>query len=170
MTDAAQMSSRPLQSLAIAFFLLISLASANPAAAANATGHGALALAAILGQYDPSLGPRTKAGLLRLLADKSYGRTGTLTVDMAEATCRAGDVDLKAFNCALTYGTGTINLKGRQAAELYATLAEAGIPSDGAAGTIYESAKSISCNLNLTELGGPGTGDGGGAGCTYQPQ
>jgi len=149
--------------------MLASLARVHPAAASDSAGHGALALAAILGQYDPSLGTSAKAGLLRLLADKSFGRTGSLMVNAAAAACRAGDVDLKAFRCALTFGTSTINLKGRQAAELFATLAEAGIPSDGAAGTIYESAKSISCNLNLTELGGPGTGDGGGAGCTYQP-
>jgi hypothetical protein len=142
-----------------------------PAAAATTGGHGALALAAIVGQYDPALTLGIRAGLLRLLADEAFGgiHKGNLIVKADVVTCRAGDVDLKAFGCTLTFGTHTVALKGRQAAELYATLIEAGVPSDGAAGTLYESAKALSCTLNLTELGGPGMGDGGGASCDYTP-
>jgi hypothetical protein len=142
-----------------------------PATAATAGGHGALALAAIVGQYDPALTPGVRAGLLRLLADEAFGgiHKGNLIVNADVVTCRAGDVDLKAFGCTLTFGTHTVTLKGRQAAELYATLIEAGVPSNGAAGTLYESVKTLSCTLNLTELGGPGMGDGGGASCDYTP-
>jgi len=169
MNVKAGVSARPKPWLAGAFMLLTSLVAPKLAIAAEASGHGALALAAIAGQYDPGLTDPMKAGLLRLLADESFGRTGTVSVKFAAITCRAGDVDLKAYSCALAYGTRTINLKGRQAAELFATLIEAGVPSDGAAGTIYEGVKTLSCTLNLKELGGPGMGDGGGAACTYQP-
>jgi hypothetical protein len=140
------------------------------AAATTGTGHGALALAAIVGQYDPALAPGFRAGLLRLLADQAFGGThsGNVIVKADAITCRAGDVDLKAFGCALTFGSHTVTLKGRQAAELYATLIEAGVPSDVATGTAYERVKALSCTLDITELGGPGMGDGGGASCAYQ--
>lgn len=169
MNGKAGVSARPKHWLTGAFMLLASLAAPKPAIAAAASGHGALALAAIAGQYDPALTAPMKAALLRLLADESSGRTGSISVKFAEITCRAGDVDIKAYSCALAYGTRTMNLKGRQAAELFATLAEAGVQSDGAAGTIFESVKTLACTLKLTELGGPGMGDGGGADCTYQP-
>jgi hypothetical protein len=143
----------------------------NPAAAATTAGHAALALSAIVGQYDPTLSAGVKTGLLRLLADEAFGgmHHGKLTVKADAVNCRAGDVDLKAFSCTLTFGTRTVALKGRLAAELNATMFVAGVPSDGAAGTVFESVKALSCTLDLTELGGPGTGDGGGASCDYQP-
>src|SRR5271169_3377643 len=158
---------------AVSLFVAIAVLASGlsvPAAAATTSGHGALALAAIVGQYDPALTSGVRAGLLRLLADEAFGgtRSGKLIVKADVVTCRAGDVDLKAFGCTLTFGTRTVTLKGRQAAELYATLIEAGVPSDGAAGTLFESVKALSCTLDLTELGGPGMGDGGGASCDYQ--
>ena len=138
-------------------------------AAATTGGHGALALAAIVGQYDPALTSGVRGGLLRLLADEAFGtQSGKLIVKADAVTCRAGDVDLKAFGCTLTFGTRTVTLKGRQAAEIYATLIESGVPSDGTAVTLFESLKALSCTLDLTELGGPGMGDGGGASCDYQ--
>lgn len=140
------------------------------ARAATAGGHGALALAVIVGQYDPALTLHGRIRLLRLLYDRAFGGSQTQIVVKADAvTCRAGDVDLKAFGCTVAFGTRTVTLKGRQAAELHAMLIEAGVPSAGAAGTLFESVKTLSCMLNLTELGGPRTGDGGGASCDYRP-
>ena len=157
--------------LATAAVALAPLAAARPAAVATSAGHAALALAAIVGQYDPALTYGVKAGLLRLLADQAFGfaKTGTVSVKADAVTCRAGDVDLKAYGCTLTFGARTVSLKGRQAAELYATLIEAGVPSEGAAGTLYESVKTLACTLDIKELAGPGMGDGGGATCSYQP-
>lgn len=161
--------SRRAASLLVALTLIVD--SQSFAAAATSGGHGALALSAIVGQYDPGLTSGVKAGLLRLLADQAFGgtRSGKLIVKADRVTCRAGNVDIKGFDCTLAFGTRTVTLKGQQAAELYATLTEADVPNDGAAGTSYEGLKALSCTLDLTALGGPGMGDGSGASCDYQP-
>jgi hypothetical protein len=53
---------------------------------------------------------------------------------VAAIVCRVGTVDIAARSCKLTFGPKTVNLNERTAQELYATMAEAGVPSESAAG------------------------------------
>jgi hypothetical protein len=78
--------------------------------------------------------------------------------------CRASNVDLKEHSCNLTFGGKTITLKGRNAHALFATLNEAAVPSEGAAGSIFLSLSHLSCTIDPTELQ-----DGGGADCKFEP-
>jgi len=57
-------------------------------------------------------------------------------------------------------------VKGRKAHELFATIAEVGVPSDGAAGTIYESLSHLACTINPAEIKQKA---GGGAECKFDP-
>jgi hypothetical protein len=59
-----------------------------------------------------------------------------------------GNIDITAHSCKLTFGTKTVNLTGDAAYELYATMALAGVPSEGAAGTISESLSHLVCTIN----------------------
>ena len=80
-----------------------------------------------------------KAALAGLL-DGTGGRglfTATINVTADAVICRAGDVDIAAFACELRFGATTISLDGRRANELFATMNEAGVSPEGAAGTIY---------------------------------
>jgi hypothetical protein len=54
---------------------------------------------------------------------------GADTVD-----CRASNVDIIDHACVLTFGTMTTTIMSREADELYATIAEAGVRPDAAAG------------------------------------
>jgi len=75
-------------------------------------------------------------------------------------------VDLAAYGCTLTFGTKTVKFVGRRANELYATMVESGVASDGAAGTIYEAVHTLTCSLDPKVLASK---DGGGAACNYSP-
>ncbi len=81
-------------------------------------------------------------------------------------TCRASDVDIAAYSCTLYFGEAEIALEGRAAQNLFATLAEVGVPSDGAAGSIYEGVTKLSCVIDADEVSDTG---GGGAHCDFAP-
>jgi hypothetical protein len=70
--------------------------------------------------------------------------------DMIErmVICRAGDIDIAAFECELTFGAERVELTGRHANELFATIGEAGVPPEGAAGTIYEGIHAMRCVID----------------------
>ena len=137
-------------------------------ALAATTGHGALALAVIVGDYSPSIGWHSKIELARLLDDKKlgYGKHAPITVKATSVVCRAGDVDLAAFSCTLTFGTTTRTGTGRRANELFATLIEAGVPGDGAAGTIFEAIHNLDCTVEPAVLAQK---NGGGVTCNFDP-
>src|SRR5262249_61084684 len=65
------------------------------------------------------------------------GDTKTISVTADSIVCSVGNVDITAHSCKLTFGTKTVNLIGDAAYELYATMALAGVPSEGAAGTMF---------------------------------
>jgi hypothetical protein len=77
---------------------------------------------------------------------------------------RASDVDITARSCELTLGTHKRILKGRRANELNATATEAGIPSEGAAGSIIASFSHLVCTIDPDEIKQKA---GGGADCTF---
>jgi hypothetical protein len=151
----------------LAVFAAALLVAATPASAASAGGHDALALGALIGLRSPVLTAHQRVHLALLLEDRAaFVPPGPIVVAADVATCRAGDVDVAAFGCVLTFGPRTVNLAGRPAHELYATIVEAGVPGDGAAGTIFEALHSLSCTLDPAKLAQK---DGSGADCTFQP-
>jgi len=137
-------------------------------ALADIAGHAALALGVIVGDDSPNLSRATRFDLALLLDDKPllYGKHTVIIVKADSVVCQAGDVDLAAYSCTLTFGTVHRTRTGRRANELFATLIEAGVPSDGAAGHIFESITKLDCKLDPKALANK---DGSGANCTFQP-
>ena len=114
--------------------------------AEDTTGHNALALAALVAPYAPTLSAADKAVMAALFNGHD------------PATCFAGDVSISTFSCALTFGKSTITVTGRKGERL-ATLIEVGVPSSGAAGKIYEALAQLSCSIDPNEIK---QNDGGG--------
>jgi hypothetical protein len=151
----------------LVFLATAILLASHPMALADTGGHAALALGVIIGDDSPLLGGAAKIKLMRLLDDKKleHGKHETIIVKADSVVCQAGDVDLAAFSCTLTFGKVTRTGTGRRANELFATLIEAGVPSDGAAGHVYEAVHALECKLDPNKLAGK---DGSGADCTFQ--
>jgi hypothetical protein len=154
----------------IRFLLLIPLLLVSQAASAeNADGSGALALAALVGIASPVLSADDKDLLMKLLngttqTSSSPGETITVSVD--ELACRASNVDITVHSCALKFGSHDVNIEGRRAHELYATLIEIGVSPDGAAGSIYEAVSTLKCTIDPDEVR---ENAGGGVNCQYRP-
>ena len=89
-----------------------------------------------------------------------------IVVKADNIVCRASNVDITEHSCALTFGHRTVNLKGRGAHELYATIDEVGVPPDGAAGSVFESLSNLNCTIDPNEIAQKA---GGGASCTFDP-
>jgi hypothetical protein len=154
----------------LGFLLLATLLLAAQAAAAETIdGSGALALAALVGQNSPLVAPGAKALLAKMLDGEtkaSFPAGQTITVQVDKLTCKASNVDITQHSCELVFGTRTARLSGRAAHELFATLAEAGVPSDGAAGSIFEAVSKLNCTIDPNEVRQM---SGGGAHCDYGP-
>lgn len=151
-------------------FLTIPLLLANHAAiAGSVNSSGALALAALVAEHSPSVKASDKSVLEKLLNGKTnvpYPPNKKITVAAAAVTCRANDVDITLHSCNLTFGAKNVTTNGRKAHELYATLAEVGVPSDGAAGSIFEAVSNLDCAIDPAEVKQKA---GGGAHCTFDP-
>jgi hypothetical protein len=149
-----------------AFALLLANGSAL---AATATGSGALALAALVARRSPLVSTHDKKIMARMLNGNlgfSFPKNKKILVRAAAVVCRASDVDITLHSCTLTFGKKTAALKGREAHELFATVAEAGVPSKGAAGSIYESLSQLVCTIDPNEVKQRA---GGGADCQFKP-
>jgi hypothetical protein len=148
--------------------LAITAAAASGPPASSAQGSGALAFAVLVGIDSPLLDGATRTNLIKLIEDKPLppGQQGKISVTATSVVCREGDVNLAAYGCTLTFGTKTVTFVGRRANELYATMVESGVASDGAAGTIYEAVHTLTCSLDPKVLASK---DGGGAACNYSP-
>jgi hypothetical protein len=154
-----------MKKIALLFFVLV----ANQAAAASMTinGPSALALAAIVASHSRMLGVVDRTALSRLFAGRTnfgYPANRTITVSADSIDCKVSNVDITDRSCALTFGASNRALKGREAHELYATLIEAGVPSDGAAGTIHESLTHLICTIDPNAIKQK---DGSGAECKF---
>ena len=154
------------KSIALAMVLAISAA---PAFAATTSGNAALALAARVGEHSPNLSQAEKTLLAEYLNGNSQAPYSgqKFAVTAAQVNCGASDVDITQNFCTLTFGSTKIELKGNAAQGLYATLVEAGVASDGAAGTIFETANNLKCEIVPAEVRDNG---GGGASCSYTQQ
>jgi hypothetical protein len=145
----------------------VGLASGS-ASAASVGGHSALALGALVGIASPMVGLTDRAALTVLLDGKpaKTAKWRKIVVKADLIVCRAGNVDITAFQCDLTFGAKKIALQGRRAHELFATVLEAGVPGEGAAGTIYEALHNLSCTIDPPTIA---QNSGAGADCTFDP-
>ncbi|MEZ5785011.1 MAG: hypothetical protein R3D62_00655 [Xanthobacteraceae bacterium] len=153
----------------LAFGVLALLLVTGSASAATASGSGALALAAIVAGYSPSVTARERGAMNRLFAGRlnfSYPANRTISIKADAIVCRAGNVDITAWSCELTFGKKKKKLKGRRAHELYAAIAEAGVPPDGAAGSSFEALSHLDCSINPDVIKQKA---GGGATCNFDP-
>lgn len=140
---------------------------AQSAGAATATGHSGLALAGLVAVYSPTIGGSQKRAMAMIFDGRTsfnYPAGHTIEVTADQITCKAGDVDISSRSCTLTFGARTIDISGRRANELYATMIEAGVHSDGAAGAIYESLKALNCTIDPSAIK---QNAGGGASCAF---
>ena len=152
---------RPL-SLAIALWL----AGAPAAIAGSVTGSVALALAGVVATHSPKLSPAEKKAVAAFFDGKTdVPGTGKIKVAADRIVCRIGNVDITARSCEVTFAGETISFRGREANELYATEAMAGVPSDGAAGSIFEGVSKLACTLDPAAIKDK---SGGGAECSYE--
>jgi hypothetical protein len=126
-------------------------ASAAGASAMGASGNAALALAALVAARSPLLPACDKQALSSMLDGKLdfvFPAGRKIWVQAGAVTCRGSTVDIAAHDCTLRFGTATVGLTGRAAHELFATIAEAGVPSEGAAGSIFESFAHLNCTID----------------------
>jgi hypothetical protein len=150
--------------------LTLSLFTAGITAAAAApttvSGSVALALAGVVAPYSPLPAAEKKAvaAFFAGNTDVSYAKKITVTAD--KIVCRTSNVDITARSCELTFKGKTRTVKGREANEIFATEVMAGVPSDGAAGSIFESLSRLSCTLDLKALKDKA---GAGADCSFEP-
>jgi hypothetical protein len=151
-------------SCAIANAATVSLAAA---ASATATGPSALALAAVVASHGSLLGPFDKRAMQRLFDGKTLviPRIQKITVAADSIVCKMSDVDITARSCDLSFKSHKRTLTGRDANEVYATLAVAGVMSEGAAGSITESIMKLECTIDPMAIKEKA---GGGADCTFE--
>lgn len=146
--------------------LLLAAQSAS-AAPASTAGNSALALAALVGTHSPTLSWKERKALANMLDGRlgfSFPANQKIVVKADKVTCRASNVDIAAHSCDLGFGPTTRHLAGRAAHELYATLIESGVPSDGAAGSLFESLTALACTIDPNAVKQRA---GGGADCTF---
>jgi hypothetical protein len=146
--------------------LSLGVAGATAASAGSATGSAALALAGVVAPYS-YMPAAEKIAVKKFFEGRtsiSYGKKIVVTAD--KIVCRTSNVDITARSCELTFKTGKHSLQGREANELYATEVMAGVPSDGAAGSIFESLSKLNCTLDPKAIKDKA---GAGAECSFEP-
>ncbi len=143
------------------------LLASQSASAASVSGSRALALASVVAEHSTELKLFHKSIMARLFNGEfevPFSANKKISVEADAIVCRASNVDITARSCRLTFGAARADLTGRKAHELYATIAEAGVPSDGAAGTMYGSLSHLVCTIKPHEIAQK---VGGGADCTF---
>ncbi len=152
----------------IGLVLLSALAPAAAQAGAS-NGSSALALSTIVGELSPQTSPADKrllAAYFNGRADAPHGKNQRIAVKADAIDCRAGNVDITSRGCELTFGAKKIELSGRKAHELYATLIENGVVAEGAAGSSHASITALDCIVDADEVAEKA---GGGARCAFNP-
>lgn len=145
----------------------LSLASSVVSAAPTTTsGSVALALAGVVAPYSPLPDVEKKAVAAFFNGDGNAPYAKQITVTADKVVCRASNVDITSRSCELTFGGNSHTVKGSEANAIFATIALAGVPGDGAAGTIYEALSKLSCTLDPAVIDDKA---GGGANCTFEP-
>src|SRR5262245_25821035 len=149
--------------------LLLLLLTGQSASAASATGASALALASLVAAFSP-LDRDEKDVLMRLFGGNSnisFPAGAKIIVKADAVVCRSSNVDITSRSCKLSFSVATVDVTGgRLAHELYATIAEVGVPPDGAAGSVFESMSHLVCTIDPNVIAQKA---GGGADCTFDP-
>jgi hypothetical protein len=138
------------------------------AAPGTTTGPTALALAAVIAQHSPAVRAFDKRVIARLFRGNTrFGFTPNtkISVDADSVVCRVSNVDITSRSCELTFGARKRKLTGREANEVGATAAAAGVPSEGAAGSSIESISKLRCTIDPNEIMQKA---GGGANCSFE--
>lgn len=139
--------------------------SAALAAPATTTGATALAVAAVVAQYSPLLSAYEKRLIAGIFGGNvKAGDKRKLSVAAETVTCRISDVAIAERSCELSFKKGKRSLKGREANEVYATLASAGIVAEGAAGSMIQTVTKLNCALDPAVIK---DNSGGGADCSF---
>jgi hypothetical protein len=149
------------------FFISLLLATGS-ASAATVTGSSALALASLVAEHSPTLIQQERGVMARMFAgnlDFSFPADQRISVRADAVSCRSSNVDITSRSCELTFGSKRVSLEGREAHELFATIAEVGVPPDGKAGSIYESISHLICTIDPNEVKQRA---GGGAACSFE--
>jgi hypothetical protein len=149
--------------------LLFASGHASATTASTASGASALALAGIVADHSPEVSAADRAALNHLFAgnlDFDWPADRPIAVKADAVVCRAGNVDITAWSCELTFGKHRVTAKSRQAHELYATILEAGVPPDGAAGSTFAALTHLDCTINPNVIKQK---SGAGASCNFDP-
>jgi hypothetical protein len=147
--------------------LLVAIApSAAAAAPVTLTGPTALAVAAVVAPHSPHLGRRDSKVIARLFeGDTKVAAKKKITVAADAVTCRISNVAIAERSCELSFGNSKRTIRGREANEVFATLASAGVTAEGAAGSMIEAVTKLECTLDPA---GIRQNDGSGAECSLQ--
>jgi hypothetical protein len=150
----------------LAFAMTLWLVGLPAALAGSASGSAALALAGVVAAHSPKLSPAEKKTVAAFFDGKTdVPYSGKIKAAADKIVCRTSNVDITARSCEVAFGGEKVSFKGREANELYATEAMAGVPSDGAAGSIFEGVSKLACTLDPTAIKDK---SGGGAECSYE--
>lgn len=152
--------------LAILACTLSQAAAASGPTATTTSGPVALALAGVVAPYSTLPDAEKKVVAALFAGDSNVPYTNKIVVTADKIVCRANNVDITSRSCELTFGGQTRTVKGREANEIFATEALAGVPADGADGTIFEALSKLSCTLDPALIKDK---SGGGANCTFEP-
>jgi hypothetical protein len=150
--------------VALALFLIPAGASAAPV---TVTGPAALALAAVVAPHS-SLPAYDKRVMAKLFANDTIffiAPKTKISVAAENIICRTSNVDIAARSCDLSFKTSKKTIKGREANELYATAATAGVAAEGAAGSNIQSFAKLNCTIDPKEIRQKA---GGGAQCSLE--
>jgi hypothetical protein len=105
--------------------------------------------------------------MTRLFDGKSLiiPRVHKITVAADSIVCKMSNVDITARSCDLVFRTHKRTVTGRDANEVYGTLALAGVTSEGAAGSMTASIMKLECTIDPMVIKQKA---GGGADCTFE--
>jgi hypothetical protein len=143
------------------------LLAAQSALAGSISGNSALALSALVGERSPALEAQEKEALGYMLDSNlnfEFPADKKIAVRADSVVCRASNVDISAHSCELTFGKRKITRTGRAAHELFATLIEAGVAPEGAAGSMIAGIAKLVCTVDPNTVKAAA---GGGADCTF---
>jgi hypothetical protein len=145
------------------------LFAAHAAQAGSTSGNSALALAALVGERSPALDAQAREALGHMLDGNlnfAFPADKKITLKADSVVCRASNVDISAHSCELAFGSRKLTRTGRAAHELYATLIEAGVAPEGAAGSMFAGISKLVCTVDPNTVKATA---GGGADCTFGP-
>jgi hypothetical protein len=147
--------------------LMLGAESTASAASGRASGPAALALASVVASHSQILASADRRAIARLFAGNPIsfpaGRKISITAD--SIGCRVSNVDIVSRTCELAFGDRKRSLRGREANELFATLAAAGVAPEGAAGSILQKVTKLVCTIDPNEVRDKA---GGGAECVFE--